>query len=152
MDVAAAEASPKAPTIQDAHQFIASIVAKNGLAALYTASRDAEILGHLRFPVSRYRGDACSSAITLTSGVTIDIEWAVVNKAQGSDGQIDMWRAPNVTYEFFHMIILEGGVVAQPANNIPKLLLAITDEISRNRLLKAINLLSSTCRSKSKFD
>lgn len=152
LDVVAAETPPAAPTIQDAHQFFASIVAKNELAALYAAKRDGEILGYIRFPVSRYRGDACSSAITLTSGEAISLDWTVVNKAQGSDGQIGMWYPQNVTYEFFYMITLEGGVVAQPSNNIPLLLLTITNQISRNRLQKAMNLLSSACRSKSKFD
>jgi hypothetical protein len=63
-----------------------------------------------------------------------------------------MWRNQNVVYEYFHMLTIEGGVVAIPSNNIPKLILAVNNEVSRNRLSKAINLLASTCRGKSKFD
>lgn len=148
----AADPPPVAPTLQDAHRLFSSLVARNDMAALYTASRDGEILGYLRFPIVRYSGDTCGSTITLTNGAIIDIDWAMANKAQGSDGQMPMWRTSSVTYESFHMMTLEGGVVARPANNFPKLLLTCVDEISRNRLLKAMALLSSTCRSKSKFD
>ena len=133
--VRAADESPVAPTLQDAHRLFTALVAKNDLAALYTVSRDGDVLGYIRFPVIRYRGDACGSTMTLTNGAVIDIDWAMVNKSQGSDGQIGMWHTPNVLYESFHMITLEGGVVAQPANNFPKLLLTSVDEISRNRLL-----------------
>lgn len=148
----AAETPPEAPTILDAHQYFASVVSNNGVAALYTVSRNRDILGYVNFPVRSYKGLTCNSEITLTNGVKIQFNWALVNEALASDGQIGMWRRPNVVYEYFHMLTIEGGVVALPSNNIPKLILAINNEISRNRLSKAIDLLSSACRGKSKFD
>jgi len=147
-----AAATPEAPTIADAHQYFESLVTNNGVAALYTVSRDGEILGYVNFPLRSYKGTACNSEITLSSGVKIEFNWGLANNAQVSNGQIGMWRNPNVIYEYFHMLTIEGGVVAVPSNNIPKLILAINDEVSRNRLSKAINLLASTCRGKSKFD
>lgn len=149
---AAAETTPAAPTLADAHQYFAALIASNGIAALYQAFRDGEFLGYVNYPVREYGGNLCNSGITLSNGTRIDIDWRLAGKAQPSDGQIGMWRSPNVLYESFHMLALEGGIVARPANNIPKLLLAINDEISRNRLLKATGLLASTCRAKSKFD
>lgn len=148
----AAEAPPEAPTISDAHQYFESLISTNGVAALYTVSRDQDILGYVNFPLRKYKGAACHSEITLTNGVTINFNWALAYDIQISDGPIGMWRNPNVIYEFFHMLSIEGGVVAVPSNNIPKLILAIDNEISRNRLSKAVNLLASTCRGKSKFD
>ena len=152
LNAIAAEAPPEAPTISDAHQYFESLVSNNGVAALYTVSRDGDILGYVKFLLTKYKGVACNSEITLTSGVKIEFNWAVANDAQASDGQIGIWRNPNVIYEYFHMITIEGGVIAIPSNNIPKLILAINDEVSRNRLVKAVNLLSSACRGKSKFD
>lgn len=148
----AGEVPPAAPTISDAHQFFESVVSNNGAAALYTVSRDNEILGYVKFPVKKYQGLACNSEITLSSGVTIEFNWALVNEAQANDGQIGMWRNPNISYEYFHMLTIEGGVVALPSNNIPKMILAINNEISRNRLANASRLLSSACRGNSKFD
>lgn len=147
-----AEAPPEAPTISDAHQYFESLVSNNGVAALYTVSRDGDILGYVKFPLTNYKGVACNSEITLTSGVKIEFNWAVANDAQASNGYIGIWRNPNVVYESFHMITIEGGVIAIPSNYIPKLIIAITDEVSRNRLVKAVNLLASACRGKSKFD
>jgi hypothetical protein len=152
LSVLAAEKPPEAPTILDAHQYVESVVLNNGVAALYTLSRDGEILGYVNFPVRKYKGVACNSAITLSSGAKIEFNWALVSEAQANDGQLGMWRNQNVIYEYFHMLTIEGGIVAIPSNNIPKLILAVNNEVSRNRLLKAINLLSSTCRGKSKFD
>jgi hypothetical protein len=152
LTVGAAETPPEAPTILDAHQYFESLVSNNGVSALYSVSRGRDILGYLNFPLSKYKGVACNSEITLTSGLKIEFNWALVYEAQVSDGQIGMWRNPNVIYEYFHMLTIEGGVVAIPSNNVPKLILAINNEISRNRLSKAINLLSSVCRGKSKFD
>ena len=152
LNALAAETPPEAPTLSDAHQFVESVVSNNGVAALYTVSRDGDILGYVNFPVRKYKGVACDSAITLSNGVNIEFNWALANEAQASDGQIGMWRNQNVVYEYFHMLTIEGGVVAIPSNNIPKLILAVNNEVSRNRLSKAINLLASTCRGKSKFD
>ena len=152
LNAVAAEPPPEAPTIADAHQFFKSLVSQNSVAALYTVSRDGEILGYVSFPVLKYKGTACNSEIALTNGVEIEFKWALVSDALVSDGQIGMWHSPNVIYESFHMLAIEGGVVALPSNNIPKLILAINDEVSRNRLSKAANLLSSVCRGKSKFD
>jgi len=152
LSVLAAEKPPEAPTILDAHQYVESVVLNNGVAALYTLSRDGEILGYVNFPVRKYKGVACNSEIILSNGVNIEFNWALANEAQASDGQIGMWRNQNVIYEYFHMLTIEGGVVDLPSNNIPKLILAIKNEVSRNRLAKATNLLASTCRGKSKFD
>jgi hypothetical protein len=148
----AAETPPEAPTISDAHQFFDALVSNNGIAALYTVSRDGNILGYVNFPLQKYKGAGCNSAITLSNGTKIEFNWALLSEAQASDGQIGMWRNQTVIYEYFHMLTIEGGVVAIPSNNIPKLILAINNEISRNRLAKAVNLLSSACRGKSKFD
>lgn len=40
----------------------------------------------------------------------------------------------------------------EPSMTLPKLIFAINDELSRDRLAKAMDFLSSACRSKSKFD
>jgi len=152
LNAVAAETPPEAPTIADAHQYFESLVSRNSVAALYTVSSDGNILGYVSFPLRKYKGSACHSEIVLSNGVEIEFNWAIVSDALASDGQIGMWRNPNVVYESFHMLAIEGGVVAMPSNNIPKLILAINDEVSRNRLAKATNLLFSVCRGKSKFD
>lgn len=143
---------PSAPTLQDAHDFFKSQVSKNGVAALYTASRDGELLGYVRFPLLNYKGEVCNSEISLSNGTSIQFDWTVVGRLEAKDGQMGMWHSNHVVYEDFHMITVEGGIVIKPANSIPKLILAINDEVTRNRLLKAMSLLSSTCRSKTKFD
>jgi hypothetical protein len=152
LTVQAAETPPEAPTVSDAHQYFESLVSNNAVAALYTVSRGSDILGYANFSVTKYKGVTCNSEITLIGGAKIEFNWALANEAQSSDGQIGMWRNPNVIYEYFHMLTIQGGVVALPSSNIPKLILAINNEISRNRLSKAVNLLSSVCRGKSKFD
>ena len=152
LNALAAETPPAAPTLADAHQYLESVVSNNGVAALYTLTRDGNILGYVKFPVRDYQGAACNSAITLANDMKIEINWALVSEAQASDGQIGMWRNQNVVYEYFHMLTIEGGVVAIPTNNIPKLILTVNNEVSRNRLVKATNLLSSACRGISKFD
>ena len=152
LDARADEAPPSAPTLADAHGFFESLVADNQVTALYTASRDGEFLGYLAFPVRQYAGTGCKSEMRLANDVHISVDWSLAGKSQVSDGEMGMWRRSNVVYEFFHMLAMEGGMVAAPANNIPRLILAVTDEVSRNRLFKAVNLLASTCRAKSKFD
>lgn len=146
------EPVPTAPSLEDAHGFFASLVSQKDVLALYTASKDGELLGYIGFPLLKYKGSLCTSEITLSSDTKIDFDWTVVSKLESKDGQMGMWRNQSVTYESFHMLTIEGGVTAKPSNNIPKLILAITDEVSRNRLLKATTLLSSTCRAKTKFD
>jgi hypothetical protein len=51
LNALAAETPPEAPTLSDAHQFVESVVSNNGVAALYTVSRDGDILGYVNFPV-----------------------------------------------------------------------------------------------------
>jgi hypothetical protein len=149
----AADAAPAAPTIADAHQLFDVLVANKGVTALYeTRGKNGDILGHESFPVNDYRGVACRSGLTLRNGVRIAIDWSVVEKAQLSDGTLSILRGPDVQFTFFHMVAVEGGVMVEPSNAIPRLVFGINDEISRNRLVKAIDLLSATCRAKSKFD
>jgi len=149
---APAKEIPSAPTLQDAHVFFKSQVSTNSIVALYTASRDGELLGYISFPLLKYKGEVCDSEISLSNGAIINFDWTVVSRIEIKDGQMAMWRNNHVLYEDFHMITIEGGVVINPSNSIPKLILAINDEVSRNRMLKAMSLLSSTCRSKTKFD
>lgn len=149
---APAKEIPSAPTLQDAHEFFKSQVSKNSVVALYTASRDGELLGYISFPLLKYKGEVCNSTISLSNGASIDFDWTVVNKLEIKDGQMAMWQSNHVLYRDFHMITIEGGVVIKPSNSILKLILAINDEVSRNRMFKAMSLLSSTCRSKTKFD
>ena len=152
VEAVAADPPPAAPTISDAHQYFESLVSGNDVSALYeTNGRNGDFLGYDSFPVHEYWGAACNSGITLKNGVKIGIDWTVVDKTQISDGTLNM-HAPNVPYKFFHMVSLEGGLVVEPSNNIPRLTFAINDELSRNRLLKAVGLLSTACREKSKFD
>lgn len=152
MDAVAGDSAAAAPTIPDAHQYFGSLVSNNEVSALYeTNGRNGDFLGYDSYPVHEYRGAACNSGITLKNGVKIGIDWRIVDKSQFSDGTLNM-HASDVPYKFFHMVSLEGGIVVEPSNNIPRLIFAINDELSRNRLLKAVGLLSTACRSKSKFD
>jgi len=153
LSAAAADASPVAPTIPDAHQYFESLVSGNGVTALYeTRSKTGEFLGYESFPVLGYRGAKCSSRVTLKNDVKVDIDWSVVEKSKSSDGTLNMLNGREVQFRFFYMLSIEGGVVVEPSNPIPRLIFGITDELSRNRLLKAIELVSTACRSKSKFD
>jgi hypothetical protein len=151
--VAAAESYPAAPTMLDAHQYFASLIAGNGVTALYeTRSLNGDILGFESFPVAAYHGAACTSAVTLKNGVRIDIDWRVVGKSQFSDGSLSILQGSEIQFQFFHMLSLEGGILVEPAKPIQRLIFGISDEVSRNRLVKAIDLMSAACRSKSKFD
>ncbi|MBV5323192.1 hypothetical protein JZU51_00180, partial [bacterium] len=79
LDAAAADSSPAAPTIPDAHQYFETLVSNNGVTAIYeTRSRNGDILGYESFPVHEYKGIACNSVISLKNGVKIDIDWRVV--------------------------------------------------------------------------
>lgn len=145
--------SPAAPTLSEAHQYFATLVAEGDVKALYeTKGRNGEVLGYESFPVQAYRSVACDSGLVLKNGVRIDIDWTVVDKSQASDGTVTLLQGHNVLFPSLHMVSLEGGVVVLPANSIQRLILAISDELSRNRLSKAIELIASACRAKSKFD
>ena len=147
------EASPAAPTLRDAHQYFESLVAGSNVTALYeTRSRNGEILGFQGFPVEGYRGSACQTALTLKNGVKVDIDWAVSEKSQSGDGSLSLLQGNEITFRFFHMLSVEGGIVVEPSTTIGRLFFGISDELSRNRLAKAIDLLANACRSKSKFD
>jgi hypothetical protein len=88
---AAADSSPAAPTIPDAHQYFETLVSNNSVTAIYeTRSRNGDILGYESFPVHEYKGIACKSGITLKNGVKIDIDWTVVEKSQFSDGSLSI--------------------------------------------------------------
>lgn len=150
---AAADASPVAPTIPDAHQYFESLVSGNGVTALYeTRSKTGEFLGYESFPVRGYEGAKCKSGVTLKNNVKVEIDWSLVEKPKSSDGTLTILNGHEVQFRFFHIVTIEGGVVVEPSNPIPMLIFGINDEISRNRLLKAIELVSTACRSKSKFD
>lgn len=149
----AVAADPAAPTIQDAQQYFESLVTGNSVTALYeTRNVNGNILGFERFPVDDYRRGLCASGITLTNGTRVEIDWSVVEKTQVSDGALGILHGHNVQFESLHMVSVEGGIVVEPSNSIARLIFAISDELSRNRLSKAIDLISTACRSKSKFD
>ena len=150
---AAADASPVAPTIPDAHQYIQTLISANGVTALYeTKNKTGEFLGYETFPVLGYMGAKCKSGLTLKNDVKVEIDWSVVEKPKSSDGTLNILNGKEVQFRFFHLVSIEGGVVVEPSNPIPRLIFGINDELSRNRLLKAIELVSTACRSKSKFD
>lgn len=152
-DAIARDVYPSAPTVSDAHQFFESLVSSNGVTALYeTFSNGGDILGYESFPVQDYVWAACHSGVNLKNGVKIDINWAVVDKSQPGDGSLSILHGHNVQFISIHMVSVEGGITIESSNAIPKLILGINDELSRNRLSKAIDLLSSACRAKSKFD
>jgi len=149
----AADPAPSAPTLADAHQYFAALVSGNGVVALYeTRSKGGDIMGYESFPVHEYRGAGCLSGIILNNGVRVDIDWTVIDRIQLSDGTLSILYKRDLLFQFFHMLSVEGGILVEPSNNLPKLIFGINSEISRNRLSKAFALLSSTCRSKSKFD
>lgn len=153
LDAAAADASPVAPTIPDAHQYFESLVSANGVTALYeTRSKTGEFVGYETFPVLGYKGTKCKSGVTLKNDVKVEIDWSTVEKSKSSDGTLNIFNGQEVQFRFFHTVSIEGGVVVEPSNPIPRLTFGINDELSRNRLLKAIELVSTACRSKSKFD
>jgi len=153
LNATAADTYPAAPTIRDAHQYFASLVANNGVTAIYeTRSRSGDILGYESFPVDEYRDLVCHSGITLRNGTKIDIDWSVVEKSQVGDSTLSILRGHEIQFVFFHMVSVEGGLLVEPSSAIPRLILGISDELSRNRLVKAIDLTSTACRSKSKFD
>ena len=152
-DVLAADAVPVAPTITDAHQYFASLVAGNDVITIHESiGKDGDLLGYRTFPAQRYRGAACKSRITLQNGVNIDLDWTAVEKSRAIDGSLSILHGQEVQFTFFHMLSLEGGIVVEPANAIARLIFGIVDEVPRNRLLKAIDLVTVACRAKSKFD
>ena len=149
----AANTYPAAPTIRDAHQYFASLVVGNDVTAVYeTRSQNGDILGYESFPAGQYEDAVCHSGITLENGTKIDIDWSVVEKSQLSDGTLSILQGHNIRFSFFHMVSVKGGIVVEPSNTIPRLIFGISDELSRNRLSKAFDLMSATCRAKSKFD
>ena len=149
----ASDDSPAAPTISDVHQYFESLISANGVVAIYeTKSKNGDFLGYESFPVHDYKGIACNSGITLKNGVKIGIDWTVVDKSQPSNGTLNMLRGTDVQFLFFHMITVAGGIVVEPSSALPRLIFGINDELSRNRLLKAFDLMTTACRSKSKFD
>ena len=153
LNATAADTYPAAPTIRDAHQYFASLVSDDHVTAIYeTKSQNGNILGYERFPADQYSDLVCNSGITLKNGTKIDIDWSVVEKSQPSSGSLSILHGRDVQFEFFHMLSVEGGIVVEPSNAIPRLIFGISDELSRNRLSKAMDLMSAACRSKSKFD
>ena len=153
LNATAAEPYPAAPTIRDAHQYFASLVSNDHVTAIYeTKSQNGNILGYERFPADQYSDLVCNSGITLKNGTKIDIDWSVVEKSQPGSGSLSILHGRDVQFEFFHMLSVQGGVVVEPSNAIPRLIFGISDELSRNRLSKAMDLMSAACRSKSKFD
>lgn len=84
--------------------------------------------------------------------IYFEIDWTVVDKTLASDGTVALLQGHNVLFPTFHMLSLEGGIMVLPANSIQRLILAISDELSRNRLANAVDLIASACRVKSKFD
>jgi hypothetical protein len=153
LDVLAGTTSPTAPTIPDAHQYFESLISANSVTAIYeTQGKNGNLLGYESFPVLKYDGLACNSELTLKNSVKINIDWAVVEKSQISDGTLSILHGADVQFLLFHMITIEGGIIVEPTNAILRLIFGINDELSRNRLLKAFELLTTTCRSKSKYD
>lgn len=153
LHAATADASPVAPTIPDAHQYFESLVSANSVTALYeTRNKTGEYLGYETFPVLEYKGAKCKSGVTLKNDVKVGIDWSVVERSKSSDGTLNILNGQEVQFRFFHTVSIEGGVVVEPSTPIPRLIFGINDELSRNRLLKAIELMSAACRSKSKFD
>jgi len=153
LNAATDETPPSAPTLSDAHQYFESLVARSNVTALYeTRSRNGDILGFQSFPVEDYRGRVCETTLTLKNGVKVDIDWTVSQKSQFSDGTLSILQGNEVHFRFFHMLSVEGGITVEPSTTIGRLIFGINDELSRNRLAKAIDLLANTCRSKSKFD
>lgn len=149
----AAEDSPAAPTLPDAHRYFESLIAGDDVTALYeTRSRKGDILGFQSFPVESYRGSACASGLTLRNGVGIQIDWTVSEKSQSGDGTLSILQGNEVQFRFFRMVSVEGGITVEPSTTIQRLVFGISEELSRNRLAKAIDLLSTACRSRSKFD
>ena len=153
LNATAADTYPVAPTIRDAHKLFESLVTNNNVTAVYeTISRSGDILGYESFPAEEYRDLACHSGITLRNGTKIDIDWSVVEKSQLGNGSLSILHGNDVQFEFFHMVTVHGGILVEPSNTVPRLIFGISDEISRNRLSKAIDLMSAACRLKSKFD
>ena len=153
LNATAADTYPAAPTIRDAHQYFASLVSNDNVTAIYeTRSQNGNILGYQSFPADQYRDLVCNSGITLKNGTKIDIDWSVVEKSQPGNGSLSILHGHDVEFVFFHMLSVQGGILVEPSNTIPRLIFGISDELSRNRLSKAIDLMSTACRSKSKFD
>jgi len=153
LNAATDETSPSAPTLRDAHEYFESLVAGNNVTALYeTRSQSGDILGFQSFPLEGYRGRACETVLTLKNGVKVDIDWTVSEKSLFGDGTLSILQGNEVHFKFFHMLSVEGGITVEPSTTIGRLIFGINDELSRNRLAKAIDLIASTCRSKSKFD
>jgi hypothetical protein len=151
--VCSAAAGPAAPTIQDAQQYFESLVNNNSVTALYeTRDGNGNILGYERFAVDEYRQGVCASGITLLNGTKVEIDWSVVEKTQISDGALGVLHGHTIQFLSLHMVSVEGGIVIEPSNSVARLIFGISDELSRNRLAKAMDLLSTACRSKSKFD
>jgi hypothetical protein len=153
VDASAAEVVPAAPTIADAHQYFAALVDGKDVVAIHESfGKSGDIIGYRSFPVLQYRGSACKSRITLPNGVDITLDWTAVEKTQASDGSLSILHGQDVQFTSLHMLFLEGGVVLEPTTAVAKLIIGIVDELPRNRLLKAVDLVIVACRAKSKFD
>jgi len=152
-EVGAMDADPVAPTFADAHRYFESLITNNAVTALYeTKDRNGNVLGYENFHIDEYRWRACNSDFVLKNGVSIGIDWSFTEKLHSSDGVLSILQGHNVQFVSFHMLSVEGGVVVDASTAIQRLIFGIADDVSRNRLLKAVHLLSSACRLKSKFD
>ena len=153
LNAATDKTPPTAPTLSDAHQYFESLVTGSSVTALYeTRSRDGVILGFQSFPVEAYWGRACATVLTLKNSVKVDIDWTVSEMSRSGDGTLSILQGNEVRFRFFHMLSVEGGITVEPSESIGRLIFGITDELSRNRLANAIDLVANVCRSKSKFD
>ena len=131
LNASAATTYPAAPTIRDAHKYFASLVANNGVTAIYeTRSQNGDILGYESFPADQYKDALCHSGITLENGTIIDIDWSVVEKSQLGDGTLSILHGSTIRFSFFHMVSVEGGILVEPSNNLPRLTFGISDELS----------------------
>lgn len=153
LEAMAVEVFPAAPTIPDAHRYFGSLVAGNSVVALdETRSQAGEYLGYESIPVAEYSGARCNSTLVLKNDVKIDIDWRVIDKSHASDATVNIFSGQEIQFQFFHMVSIEGGIAVQPSTRIPHLILGVAEEVSRNRLLNAIELIATACRSVSKFD
>jgi hypothetical protein len=128
-----------APTIGDAHAYIAELV-NNGGVHRYESNGPNESL-------SSYKGDGCHStfAYSLRGGtvITVSVDWSLISSASSSDSDV----------------VMSGATSYQRSDNADvgsetTWLLVIPDSKTANRVVKAVSVLMKGCQNSkaTKFD
>ncbi len=129
-------AADKGPTVSDAHELLGDL-ANKGL--LYAS-------GFKNDPIDSYQGSGCTSTAhaNIDGDWTMLIDWSAVTSA-GRDTKV----GDELNVKFYGVVSYK--TTRGPSKHDWGQFLTI-DEVSRNRVEKAVNLLIKSCNKFSKFD